>query len=102
MAHALYSVAGLEGNEVIPGSALQETLVADLSCAGEPGRQEGVPPGAYRTSTGPSPKPRCHRARCHAVYCVLFGEREVAQAVREPARLPARLTILRKAASTIR
>ena len=45
MAHALYSVAGPEGDKVIPRSTLQETLVADLSRASEPGSQEGVPSG---------------------------------------------------------
>ena len=66
MAHTLYRVAGPEGDEIIPRSALQETLVADLTSASEPSSQEGVPSGIPRTSTGPSPKPRCHRTRCHA------------------------------------
>ena len=44
--HALDGVAGSECHEVIPGSTLQEALVADLPRAGEPGCQEGAPSGS--------------------------------------------------------
>ena len=46
MAHALYCVASPKGDQIIPRSTLQETLVADLPGASEPGSQEGVPAGA--------------------------------------------------------
>ena len=46
MAHALHRVAGPKGNQIIPCSTLQETLVPDLPGASEPGSQEGVSPGA--------------------------------------------------------
>ena len=45
MAHTLYRVASPEGDEIIPRGALQETLVANLTSASEPGSQEGVSPG---------------------------------------------------------
>ena len=45
MAHTLYRVAGPESDKVIPRSTLQETFVADLTSASEPGSQEGVPSG---------------------------------------------------------
>ena len=45
MAHALYRVASSEGDQIISRRALQETLTAYVTSAGEPGRQEGVPSG---------------------------------------------------------
>ena len=46
VAHTLNGVAGSEGHEVVPSCTLQETLVADLPHASEPGSQEGVSPGS--------------------------------------------------------
>ena len=95
MAYTLYRVASPEGDQIISRRALQETLVAYVASAGEPGRQEGaqdVDRALTQAEVPPRALPRG----------ILLGVGQVPQAVRKPARFPPRLAVLRPAASTIR